>query len=82
MDRNSRLVSQHAQALAFLLFAQCEPGFMPLVSRSELLGVEGAIPDDVNPRDPSVIPPVLMVEVDRLLIAHAELMAWRFTQAR
>lgn len=70
------------QALAFLICAQCEPGFMSLVSRSEVLGVGGAIPDDVDPRDPSVIPPVLMAEVDPLLIVHAELMAWRFTHAR
>lgn len=55
---------------------------MSLVSRSEVLGVGGAIPDDVDPRDPSVIPPVLMAEVDPLLIVHAELMAWRFTHAR
>jgi len=70
------------QALAFLVCAQCEPGFMSLVSRSEVLGVGGAIADDVDPHDPSVIPPVLMVEVDPILIAHTELMAWRFTHAR
>lgn len=66
-----------ARALAFMVCVQCEPAFMAHITNSEHFGIGGAVSDDVDLIDPSVVPMMLLVNVDPVEVAYTELIAWR-----
>jgi hypothetical protein len=65
------------RALAFLTCVQCEPAFFSHVTQSQQFGLGGSLSDDVDPNDSSLLPAMLLVDIDPVEAAFTELAAWR-----
>lgn len=68
-------------ALSFRVCVQHEAGFMQQVTRSDEMGVMGAVPDGVDADDDELLPPVLPVAIDPGHIGRVELLVWRHRYA-